>query len=120
MKLLGISISNGLIALGGAFWAQSQGFADVNMGSGTILYGLAAVIIGEVILPPRSVAFSIIGCVIGSILYILARALALNADFLGLKPSDINLITAVIIVIALALPKLRTTTLTKVRKRFAT
>lgn len=119
MKLLGISVSNGLIALGGALWAQAQGFADVNMGSGTILYGLAAVILGEVILPPRIVTYSIVGCVIGSIFYILARAFALNADFLGLKPSDMNLLTAVIIVIALALPKIRATTLSKIRQRLS-
>jgi putative ABC transport system permease protein len=120
MKLLGISVSNGLIALGGALWAQSQGFADVNMGTGTIIIGLASVIIGEVVLPPRLVIFSIVGCVVGSIVYRLAIAFALNADFLGLKPSDTNLITAVIVGFAMILPKLRASTLTKVRKRFAT
>jgi putative ABC transport system permease protein len=118
MKLLGISVSNGLIALGGALWAQSQGFADVNMGTGTIIVGLASVIIGEVVLPPRLVIYSIVGCVLGSILYRLVIAVALNADFLGLKPSDTNLITAVIVGLAMILPKIRTSTVSKVRQRF--
>jgi putative ABC transport system permease protein len=119
MKLLGISVSNGLIALGGALWAQSQGFADVNMGTGTIVIGLASVIIGEVVLPPRVVIFSIIGCVVGSIVYRLAIAFALNADFMGLKPSDTNLITAAIVGFAMILPKIRATTITKVRQRLS-
>lgn len=119
MKLLGISISNGLIALGGALWSQSQGFADVNMGTGTIIVGLASVIIGEVVLPPRVVIYSVIGCVLGSILYRLAIAFALNADFLGLKPSDINLITAVIVGLAMILPKIRAQTVSQVRKRLS-
>lgn len=119
MKLIGIAVSNGLIALGGALFAQSQGFADVNMGVGTIIIGLASVIIGEVVLPPRIVMYSIVGCIFGSILYRLAIAFALNADFLGLKPSDLNLITAVIVGFAMVLPKIRTTTIAKVRQRMS-
>lgn len=113
MILFGIAISNGIIALAGAFFAQSQGFADVNMGVGTIIIGLASVIIGEVILPPRLVLFSLIGCVIGSILYRLAVAFALNADFM--KPSDLNLMTAAIVALAMILPKLKQKTAAKMR-----
>jgi len=119
MKLLGIALSNGFIALGGALFAQSQGFADVNMGVGTIVIGLASVIIGEVVLSPRLVLYSIIGCIIGSIIYRLAMALALNADFLGLKPSDLNLITATIVGVAMILPKIRASTVSKVRQRLS-
>ncbi len=105
MILFGIALSNGIIALAGALFAQSQGFADVNMGVGTIIVGLASVIIGEVILPPRLVLFSIVGCIIGSVLYRLAVAFALNADFM--KPSDLNLMTALIVAFAMILPKLK-------------
>tara|TARA_R110002095_G_scaffold68966_7_gene58750 strand:+ start:253 stop:1140 length:888 start_codon:yes stop_codon:yes gene_type:complete len=114
MILFGIALSNGIIALAGALFAQSQGFADVNMGVGTIIIGLASVIIGEVILPPRLVLFSIIGCVIGSILYRLAVAFALNADFM--KPSDLNLMTALIVVVAMVLPKLKKEAALKIRR----
>ncbi|MDP4840517.1 MAG: ABC transporter permease, partial [Alphaproteobacteria bacterium] len=114
MILLGIALSNGIIAFAGALFAQSQGFADVNMGVGTIIIGLASVIIGEVILPPRLVIFSIIGCIIGSILYRLAIAFALNADFM--KPSDLNLMTALIVVLAMILPKLKKEAASKIRR----
>ena len=71
-------------------------------------------IIGEVILPPRLVIFSIIGCIIGSILYRLAIAFALNADFM--KPSDLNLMTALIVVLAMILPKLKQEAASKIRR----
>lgn len=114
MILFGIALSNGIIALAGALFAQSQGFADVNMGVGTIIIGLASVIIGEVLLPPRLVIFSIIGCIIGSVLYRLAVAFALNVDFM--EPSDLNLMMALIIALAMILPKLKAQTAAKMRK----
>ncbi len=114
MILFGIALSNGIIAIAGALFAQSQGFADVNMGVGTIIIGLASVIIGEVILPPRLVILSIIGCVIGSILYRLCVALALNADFM--RPSDLNLMTALIVAFAMILPKIKQKTAAKMRR----
>ncbi len=114
MILFGIALSNGIIALAGALFAQSQGFADVNMGVGTIIIGLASVIIGEVLLPPRLVILSIIGCIIGSVLYRLAVAFALNADFM--KPSDLNLMTALIVAFAMILPQLKQKTAAKIRK----
>ena len=114
MILFGIALSNGIIAIAGALFAQSQGFADVNMGVGTIIIGLASVIIGEVILPPRLVILSIVGCVIGSILYRLSVALALNADFM--RPSDLNLMTALIVAFAMILPKIKQKTAAKMRR----
>lgn len=107
LTLLGISMSNGLVALAGALFAQSQGFADVTMGVGTIIVGLAAVIVGEAILNPRVIFVALVACVMGSILYRLTIALALNASFLGLQASDLNLITALLVGIAMMTPRLR-------------
>lgn len=104
---LGLALSNALVALAGALFAQSQGSADVTMGVGTIVVGLAAVIGGEALLSPRTVLLATAACILGSIFYRLAIALALNADFLGLQAQDLNLITAVLVAAALVLPRLR-------------
>jgi putative ABC transport system permease protein len=104
---LGIAISNALVALGGALFAQTNGFADVTSGVGTIVVGLAAVIVGETIFGNRGLLVALIGCVVGSILYRLAIQLALSTDVLGLQASDLNLVTAVLVAIALILPRLR-------------
>jgi putative ABC transport system permease protein len=105
--LFGLSLSNGFVALAGALFAQSQGFADVTMGVGTIIAGLAAVIVGEAIFNPKVIFAALVACVIGSIFYRLAIAMALNASFLGLQASDLQLVTAVIVGIAMVTPKLR-------------
>lgn len=104
---VGMAISNAMVALGGALFAQMNGFADITMGTGTIVVGLAAVIVGEVILPLRHVIFAILACLLGSVIYRLAIALALNADVLGLQSSDLNLVTAVLVALALILPGAR-------------
>lgn len=103
----GMALSNSLVALAGGLFAQTNGFADSTMGIGTIVVGLAAVIIGETLLPGRAILVAVLGCVIGSVLYRIAVALALNADFLGFSASDLNLITAVLVAGALILPRLR-------------
>jgi putative ABC transport system permease protein len=105
--LLGMALSNALVALAGALFAQSQGSADATMGVGVIVVGLAAVIGGEALLNPRTVAWATTACILGSLLYRLIVALALNADFLGLQAQDLNLITAVLVAAALVLPRLR-------------
>jgi len=107
MILLGMAISNGFVALAGALFAQSQGSADVTMGVGVIVVGLAAVIGGEALVRPRTVFLATLGCLVGSVLYRLAVALALNADFIGLKAQDLNLVTAVLVVLAILLPGVR-------------
>lgn len=104
---VGMAMSNGLVALAGALFAQTNGFADSTMGIGTIVIGLAAVIVGETIFNTRTIAMAVFACIVGSILYRFAIALALNADFLGFTASDLNLITAVLVAFALVLPKLR-------------
>lgn len=100
-------LSNGIVALAGALFAQLNGFADVTMGIGTILVGLAAVVVGETILHPTTMLKAVLGCIIGSIFYRLAISLALEAGAIGLEPSDLNLITATIVTLALVLPAWR-------------
>lgn len=104
---VGMAISNALVGLAGALFAQMNGFADVTIGTGTIVVGLAAVIVGEALFGTRSILVWALGCVAGSVLYRLAIALALNTDALGLSSSDLNLVTAVLVAIALILPGAR-------------
>ncbi|MEH6452885.1 MAG: ABC transporter permease [Psychromonas sp.] len=104
---VGLALSNGLVGFAGALFAQTNGFADSTMGIGTIVVGLAAVIIGQSLFASRSMWVIAISCIVGSILYRIAVSLALNADFLGFKASDLNLITAVLVALALIFPKLR-------------
>lgn len=104
---LGMALSNALVAMGGALFAQTNGFADVTSGIGTIVVGLAAVIIGETLFGARALLFALIGCVIGSILYRIAIQLALSVDGIGLQASDLNFVTAVLVTVALILPRLR-------------
>jgi putative ABC transport system permease protein len=104
---LGIALSNALVALGGALFAQTNGFADVTSGVGTIVVGLAAVIIGETLFGARGILIALIGCVLGSILYRIAIQLALSSDVLGLQASDLNFVTALLVTVALVLPRLR-------------
>jgi putative ABC transport system permease protein len=105
--LVGMALSNALVALAGALFAQTAGFADISIGTGTIVVGLAAVIVGETILPARRIGLVVLACLLGSILYRLAVALALNSDVLGLTASDLNLVTAVLVGVALVLPNAR-------------
>jgi putative ABC transport system permease protein len=101
MLILGLAVSNGLIALGGAFIAQYQGFADVQMGIGMVVWGLASVIIGEALVGTRQLGLSITGAVMGSVLFRLLVAIALR---LGLNPNDLKLITALFVFVALITP----------------
>jgi len=103
----GMALSNALVALAGALFAQSQGAADVTLGVGVIVVGLAAVIGGEAVMTTATVFRATLACIIGSILYRLAVAGALNADMLGLKAQDLNLITAVLVTLAMVLPGVR-------------
>lgn len=105
--LMGMGMSNAFIALAGALFAQSQGFADVTMGVGTIVVGLAAVIIGEALFHTRSLILTLLSCLVGAILYRFAVALALNSGALGLRASDLQLVTAVIVGFAMVLPRAR-------------
>lgn len=102
--LAGMALANALVALAGALFAQTQGGSDISMGIGTIVIGLAAVIIGENILPARRLVWTTLAVILGAILYRFFIALALNSDFIGLQAQDLNLVTAVLVMLALVLP----------------
>lgn len=101
MIILGLALSNGLIALCGALLAQYQGFADVQMGIGMVVWGLASVIIGEALVGSASLGLLITGAIMGSVLFRLLVAIALR---LGLNPNDLKLMTAIFVFAALVLP----------------
>ncbi|MEF9999687.1 MAG: ABC transporter permease [Comamonas sp.] len=107
MILLGMAVSNGLVGLGGALFVQTQGGSDISMGIGTIVIGLAAVIVGESLLPSRRIIYATLAVVIGAIVYRFFIAAALNSDFIGLKAQDLNLVTAVLVTVALVIPQLK-------------
>ena len=104
---VGMALSNALVGLAGSLFAQTNGFADVTSGVGTIVVGLAAVIVGETVIRSRVILWMLVGCVVGSILYRIAIQVALNTDFIGLRASDLNLVTAVLVALALILPRMR-------------
>jgi putative tryptophan/tyrosine transport system permease protein len=101
MKIVALALSNGIVALAGSLFAQSQGFADISMGTGTIIVGLASVIIGEAIVHPERIWVGLLTCAVGSILYRIAIAFALNAHDIGLEASDLNLITALLVALTM-------------------
>ena len=103
MVMLGMAMANGLVAFAGALFAQLNGGADVSMGIGTIIFGLAAVIGGETLFNRLSVVQATIGAIVGSVLYRIVIAIALQADVLGIQSQDLNLVTAVLVTIALVL-----------------
>ena len=114
MKLMGLMLSNGLIALSGALVAQQQGYGDVGMGTGAIVIGLASIILGESIFAWFNKRFAfyvtLLSILLGSVVYRLIIAIVLQ---LGLKSSDLKLLTAIIVVIALAIPVAKTKILKK-------
>lgn len=101
MKLYGVGLANAMTALAGALFAQIFGAADAYMGIGVIIVGLASVIVGTSLLPSRTILQALLACIVGAILYRLAVALALNADFLGLRASDVQMVTAGLVALAL-------------------
>src|SRR3569833_2245981 len=101
--IFGLAISNGLVGLCGALIAQYQGFADVQMGVGMVVLGIASVIIGESLVGTRAVGLLITGTVMGSVLFRLLVAIALRW---GLNPNDLKFITAVFVFAALVMPTL--------------
>ncbi|MFA9376288.1 MAG: ABC transporter permease [Lachnotalea sp.] len=103
MKMLGLVIGNGLVALSGALVAQSQGYADVGMGVGTIVIGLASIVIGEVVMSKvKTFKFRLISILLGAVIY---RAIIAVVLQLGLKSTDLKILTALVVVGALTLPQ---------------
>jgi putative tryptophan/tyrosine transport system permease protein len=113
MQIIGLALANGLVGLSGALMAQYQGFADVQMGIGMVVWGLASVIIGEALVGSTQLGLVLTGAVMGSVLFRLLVAIALRA---GLDPNDLKLVTAVFVFAALVLPG----ALAKVRARRST
>lgn len=110
MIVLGMALSNGLIALSGALFVQTQGFMDVSLGIGTIIIGLAAVIIGETLMTKHKIFWITLSVLVGSLLYRCFIQIALSADVLrhiGFKSQDLNLITALLVVAIMLLPKMQ-------------
>ena len=105
-KVIGLVISNSLVALTGALLSQYQGFADINMGRGAIVIGLAAVIIGEQIFDKifKNFALKLFACVLGAIIYYLVIQFVLK---LGLSTDDLKMLTAIVVAIFLAIPNLK-------------
>lgn len=100
MKLLGLAVSNGLVGLAGGMLAQYQGYSDVGMGVGMVVIGLASVIIGEVIFGTRSLIRRLIAVALGAVLYRMVIAIAL---YIGMPPTDLKLVSAIIVTIALSM-----------------
>jgi putative ABC transport system permease protein len=117
----GVGISNALVALSGALVAQNQGAADVSMGVGTIVAGLASIVVGETLFNSRKLQLRIISVVLGSIIYRLAIASALGVHIgeFSFTPSDLNLITASLVVLALVMPRLKAHLRTKNKVKHA-
>lgn len=115
MKVLGLALANGLVALSGALIAQYSGFADVGMGIGTIVNGLAAVIIGGTLIRSKRVGWMTASVLVGAIIYRIAVSLALRYGYvIGFQASDLKLITSLLVIVALVIPYLRERRLRKV------
>lgn len=104
MKVIGYMISNGLIALSGALLSQNNGYSDISMGIGTIVIGLASIIIGEVFFRNLTIAKRLLTIVLGSIIY---RLLLLFVLEMNVQPQDLQLFSAILLAIALGLPSIR-------------
>ena len=104
VRVLGLGLANALVALSGSLVAQYQGFADVGMGIGTIVAGLAGVIIGEVLFGARSMSWRLFSVIGGSIVFRLLISISLR---LGIAPTDLKLFTAILVIVALSLPAVR-------------
>ncbi|KAA8348443.1 ABC transporter permease [Leuconostoc mesenteroides] len=104
MTIMGLMLSNGLIAFGGAVIAQNNGYADINMGIGIIVIALASIIIGEVVFGELTLNERLVAVIVGSILY---RLVLLAVLRLGFSTNDINLVSAIVLAAAMILPQLR-------------
>ncbi len=104
MKLLGLVISNAIVSLSGALAAQYMGFADVGMGIGTVVAGLASVIIGEMLVGDKGIGWAVVSVAAGSVIYRLCISMALRYGFAA---SDLKLMTAILVIVALSAPSIK-------------
>lgn len=105
MKTLGYMVSNGLIALSGAMVAQKDGFADISMGIGTIVIGLASIVVVEVILPNKSIGVRLVSLILGSFVYRFIIDMILNQGLIDIQPTDLRLFSAILLGFVLYLPE---------------
>lgn len=105
--LLTLALSNGIAALAGSILTQNQGFIDISMGFGTVITGLACLMIGESLARQRGISKTLILCVFGSVVYRILIQSALNLGSFGLQASDLKFITGLFVIAAIALPKMR-------------
>lgn len=105
VTIIGLALSNAIIALGGALFSQHQSFADIGNGVGTIIVSLAAITISERIIKHRAILVRVISCLLGAIIYRLFISFALYSDILGLTTSDLNLVTGIMIIAIMYIPR---------------
>ncbi|MBR5520500.1 MAG: ABC transporter permease [Oscillospiraceae bacterium] len=110
MKILGLALGNGLVAFSGALIAQSQGYADMGMGQGSIVIGLASVIIGEVLYHRTSILGKLSSVLVGAVSYRIIIALVID---MGMDPLDLKLFTAITVTVALSMPRIKNFVLAK-------
>lgn len=116
MKVAGLVLSNGLVALSGGLVAQYSGFADIGMGVGTIITGLAAVIIGGSLVRSRKIGWMTTSVLVGSLIYRVAVMFALRYGYtIGFQASDLKLVTSLLVIIALVVPAIRERLMRRVR-----
>lgn len=107
MKTLGYMIGNGLIALSGALVAQKDGFSDIGMGIGTIVIGLASIIVAEVVIPNKPLSIRFGSLIVGSFVYRLIIDIILNQKIISIRPTDLKLFSAILLTVILYLPELQ-------------
>lgn len=107
MKTLGYMLGNGLIALSGALVAQKDGFSDIGMGIGTIVIGLASVIVAEVVLPNKTLGIRLLSIILGSFIYRLIIDIILNQNIISIRATDLRLFSAILLTFVLYLPELQ-------------
>jgi putative ABC transport system permease protein len=107
LTVVALILSNALVGLGGGLFCQHESFADISEGIGTIIIGLAAVMIGEKILPFRSIWVALFSCLAGSVCYRIIVAFSLHSEWLGLESSQLNLITGIIVILIMVSPQLK-------------
>ncbi len=117
MIILGYMIANGLIGLAGSMVAQKDGFSDIGMGIGTIVIGLASIIVAEVIFPNKSIGVRLITVIIGSFVYRLIIDTILNQPFIDIKPTDLRLFSAILLTVVLYLPEMQRRRAEKTRRK---
>ena len=103
--IFGLSLSNGLIGLAGSLYTQLQGFADLGIGTGTVVSGVAGLVLGETLFSSRSVPLTIFACIVGAVLH--RTIVTASLPLLNTHPSDLFLITSLLLIALLSLPKKR-------------